>query len=85
MPGHGWELAQVAAQKLDPAILHGILPHGPPAMIGATPQSFNPNVEGYNNRDILRMVIFYNENFEIVPDDELQDRIGKFHRFLCGS
>ncbi|KAF8878205.1 hypothetical protein BD779DRAFT_1789312 [Infundibulicybe gibba] len=73
--GHGWELAQMAAQKLDPAVLQGTLLHGPPAMIGATPQSFNPNVEGYNNRDILRMVIFYNENFEIVPDDELQDRI----------
>ncbi|KAF8878204.1 hypothetical protein BD779DRAFT_1649980 [Infundibulicybe gibba] len=82
--GPGLQLAQVAAEQLDPAVLQGILPPGPPAMIGLTPDHFNPNIDVYNDRDILRMIAFYNEDFEIVPNDSLQDRINKFHSFLCG-
>ncbi|KAF8867708.1 hypothetical protein BD779DRAFT_1483043 [Infundibulicybe gibba] len=63
--GPGLQLAQVAAEQLDPAVLQGILPPGPPAMIGLTPDHFNPNIDVYNDRDILRMITFYNEDFEI--------------------
>jgi hypothetical protein len=50
--------------------------------IETTPPNFNPNLSTYQHIDILNLIIFYNEDFGIVPNDSLGARIQKFHRFL---
>jgi hypothetical protein len=58
------------------------LPEDQIPAIGSTPPDFDPRVEGYSHLDILRMVAFYNESFNILPQDNLPDRIDKFRRYL---
>jgi hypothetical protein len=36
----------------------------------------------YQHGDILSLIIFYNENFGIVPNDSLEARVEKFRKFL---
>ena len=55
---------------------------GEPAEIGSTPPNFDAAIDRYQQIDILRMVVFYNENFGITAQDHLEDRIAKFRRFL---
>jgi hypothetical protein len=61
-------------------------PQNPPAanigQIGETPPDFQPRLDGYSHFDILRMVVFYNETFDIVAQDNLPNRIDKFRRYL---
>lgn len=61
-------------------------PQDPPAddiaAIGQTPPNFQPKLDSYNHIDVLRMVVFYNETFGIIPQDGLGDRIDKFRRYL---
>jgi hypothetical protein len=68
-------LAAVVRQQLvAPAI---------PAAIGTTPPNFNPNLPNYHHIDILNLIIFYNDDFGIVPGDSLGTRIDKFHAFIA--
>ncbi len=50
--------------------------------IGETPPDFQPKLDDYGHIDILRMIVFYNETFGILPQDNLGDRTDKFRRFL---
>jgi hypothetical protein len=43
----------------------------PNAAVGATPHPWAPEMDRYHLRDILRLVIFYNNDFGINPGDTL--------------
>jgi hypothetical protein len=55
----------------------------PPAEIGSKPPDFDPYVEGYATHTILEMIVFYNETFGIVPQDNYRIWLSKFRRFLA--
>ncbi|KAF8886348.1 hypothetical protein BD779DRAFT_1471205 [Infundibulicybe gibba] len=82
-PGNGVFLAKAVSQGLDAVTQRAITvrPNTPPA-IGAVPPNFNPDINSYSDRDILNLIVFYNDNFEILPSDALRTRIEKFQRFL---
>jgi hypothetical protein len=50
--------------------------------IGATPPNFNSDIPAYHHNDIYDLIIFYNDDFEIVVGDTLLVRVDKFRRFL---
>lgn len=53
-----------------------------PAAIGSSPPNFDPYVQVYTDVAILEMMVFYNENFGIVPADGRGDRVSKFCHFF---
>jgi hypothetical protein len=85
--GYGRNLAVALYNVLDAPgrqVFHGQFPaNGEAAEVGDAPPNFNPRIEGYRHMDILRMIVFYNENFEIAAQDDLPERIHKFRRFLA--
>jgi hypothetical protein len=54
-------------------------PHGP---VGGVPPTFNSDFENYQDIDILRLVVFYNNNFGIDAQDPLPERKRKLTRWL---
>jgi hypothetical protein len=80
--GHGRELA---LQVVRP---DGIA-HLPPAAtiqvaaIGAVPPSFERNTDTYTLGTINSLIIFYNGDFDIEREDNLEIRKIKFRRWLC--
>ena len=86
VPGNGRNLALPLVAALDAAgqqNFHAQYPQGGnAALIGATPPNFNPSLESYRHIDICKLVAFYNETFDIGPNDNLPTRINKFCRFL---
>ena len=86
VPGYGRELALPFINVLDEAdqeAFHAEFPpNGNASLIGSTPLDFEPNHFGYTHMDILRLMVFYNETFGIVPQDDLSDRKHKFGIFL---
>ena len=87
--GYGRDTALLFIHPLNAAnqaAFNNEFPENPPedqiSAIGSTPPHFDPRVEGYSHLDVLRMVAFYNESFNIVPQDNLPDRIDKFRRYL---
>ena len=48
----------------------------PDALIGSTLPNFNPSIEGHRH-DICKLVTFYNQAFDIIPNDNLATRIIK--------
>lgn len=87
MVGYGRNVALPLLNVLDAAgrqVFHAQFPpNGGAADIGDVPLHFNPRIEGYRHMEIFRMMVFYNQNFEIVPQDDLPERINKFRRFLA--
>jgi len=53
------------------------------AEIGTQPPDFDPYVEVYSDQAILEMMVFYNETFGIVPQDDHRVRVSKFRRFFA--
>jgi len=47
------------------------------------PPQFDPRVEAYWHLDILKMIVFYDDNFGIVAQDDLLERMLKFRAFLA--
>jgi hypothetical protein len=86
VPGSGRNLALPLVAALNAAGQHNFHAQYPPgvnaAVIGSTPPNFDASLEGYGHMDICRLVVFYNETFDIVPNDNLATRINKFRRFL---
>ena len=84
--GYGRGLAEQLVVTLDPQVHAGLNAMasviGAAAVVGSTPPNFNPLLESYHHLDILRMVVFYNEDFGIQPQDSLFTRNGKFCQFL---
>ncbi len=57
-------------------------PGGVASLIGSTPPNFSPDTEGYHHLDICKLMVFYNDTFGIVLQDNLITRIQKFRRYL---
>ena len=49
----------------------------PNAAVGDVPNPWGPIINSYQLLDILKLVIFYNDNFGIIAGDPLSDRIFK--------
>ena len=86
VPGYGRELALPFMNVLDEAEQQAFHAEFPPnsdaSLIGETPPDFEPNHFGYSHLDILRLIVFYNDTFGIVPEDDLAGRKHKFFVFL---
>jgi hypothetical protein len=54
----------------------------PNAGIGDVPDEFNPNIDEYQDADILRLVIFYNDDFGIALADTVAIRRLKLRTWL---
>ncbi|KAF8868333.1 hypothetical protein CPB85DRAFT_1448446 [Mucidula mucida] len=54
----------------------------PAPRVGETPPQFQGGLASYSNAEILRMIIFYNDDFGIVLNDSLAMRIDKFRSYL---
>jgi hypothetical protein len=50
--------------------------------IGTQPLNFDDDVVNYSHPQILEMMVFYNETFNIVAGDNLKERIEKFVFYL---
>ena len=81
--GHGLVLAKAAAQNLDHAARQALVAPAAIPGIGSAPPNFNPDLPNYQHSDILSMVIFYNDDFGILPGDSIDSRVDSFRRFLA--
>ncbi|KAF9038841.1 hypothetical protein BDZ89DRAFT_982253 [Hymenopellis radicata] len=54
----------------------------PAPRVGETPPQFQGGLASYTNAEILRMIVFYNDDFGIVLNDSLAMRIDKFRSYL---
>ncbi|KAH8831650.1 hypothetical protein DL96DRAFT_1588544 [Flagelloscypha sp. PMI_526] len=43
----------------------------PPPVVGDVPTAWNENLASYNHRDIHHLIVFYNDDFGIVKEDDL--------------
>ena len=50
--------------------------------IGSTPHEFNGHIANYLHGDIVRMIVFYNDDFGILVEDLVGTRLDKFRYFL---
>ncbi|KAG5639147.1 hypothetical protein H0H81_006406 [Sphagnurus paluster] len=81
--GHGAQLARNRATSQDFGAHYEIQdPVSEQAEIGSTPPNFDCNVWGYNLQDIDALIVFYNDDFDIIAGDDLRRRIEKFCYFL---
>jgi hypothetical protein len=85
VPGDGLVLAQAAAMSLAPDIQEALVLPPQTSVIDAIPPNFKLNLSTYQHLDILNLIIFYNEDFGVVPHDSLGTRIEKFRQFLNGG
>ena len=53
-----------------------------PAPIGSVPPYFNINVASYTAKEIAKLILFYNEDFGIVENDDEAVRRSKLIMFL---
>jgi len=78
--GDGLALAQAVAHNV--ATRNALVPLAQIPLLGDIPPNFNHNLPSYNHNDILRLIIFYNDDFGMVQGDTLPSRIDSFRRFL---
>lgn len=69
----------ICVQAQLPADVQG---YHPEAEIGDVPPAWNGHIDEYLHVDILRAVIFYNDDFGIVPGDSMVLRREKFRNWL---
>ncbi|KAF8495121.1 hypothetical protein F5888DRAFT_1804983 [Russula emetica] len=60
--GDGHDLALAICGDSDAALPAAVQDYQPNAAVGDVPGQWDPNIEGYELVDILRLVIFYNED-----------------------
>ncbi|RDB24606.1 hypothetical protein Hypma_008212 [Hypsizygus marmoreus] len=82
--GHGYDLAFAAAHD-DAARNHLQRPVGPAPALNTLPPNFDGAFWEYQHEDILALMVFYNEDFSILPVDDLASRINKIRAFLVGA
>jgi hypothetical protein len=58
-----------------------VAPNQVPA-IGSTPPAFNRHIANYQHGDIVKMIVFYNDDFGILVGDLVGTRVDKFRYFL---
>ncbi|KAI0247079.1 hypothetical protein BJV78DRAFT_1364394 [Lactifluus subvellereus] len=78
--GNGHALALAICRQ--PQLPEPVEAYHPNAMIGALPNPWDPDIEGYSHANILKLVVFYNDDFGIVPADRLRTRRGKVRTWL---
>jgi len=78
--GDGLVLAQAVAHNV--ATRNALVAPVQIPLLGDIPPNFNHNLTSYNHGDILRLIIFYNDDFGIVQADTIPSRIDSFRRFL---
>jgi len=80
--GHGRNLAVQASRQEH---LNQIPPSATiqVAEVGTCPPFWNPIVDQYTMRTIFQLIIFYNDDFDIQPADNVEVRKYKFRRWLC--
>jgi len=79
IPGNGLVLAQAVGHI---AVQNGLHAPAHPAAVGSTPPHFNPDLITYSHDSIYQMIIFYNDNFGILPGDTLATRVESFRCFF---
>ncbi|KAG2093735.1 uncharacterized protein F5147DRAFT_779253 [Suillus discolor] len=80
--GHGRELAFQVSRPEN--INHLPLPATiQPAALGTVPPFFDRNTDTYTLGTINSLIIFYNDDFDIEKEDNLEIRKIKFRRWLC--
>jgi hypothetical protein len=52
------------------------------ADVGTIPQHFNGNPSSYTHQEIINMMLFYNEDFFVLPGDDIPTRRNKFREWL---
>ena len=80
--GHGLVRAQAVANNIGVAPQAALVAPEAVLNVGDIPPAFNANIFEYRHQDILRLIIFYNDDFGIVPGDGIPLRIQKFRHFL---
>ncbi|KAI0286913.1 hypothetical protein BGY98DRAFT_942701 [Russula aff. rugulosa BPL654] len=81
IPGDGHALALAICEY---EILPGYaLNFHPEAPLGTVPADWNRNIHSYTIRDVLRLVVFYNDDFGIYLDDSLAVKRDKVRAWLC--
>jgi len=78
--GDGLALAQAVAHNA--ATRNALVPLAQIPLLGDIPPNFNHNITSYNHNEILRLIIFYNNDFGILQGDTVPSRIDRFRRFL---
>lgn len=80
--GHGRELA---LQVSRPENINHLPPPATiqPAALGTVPPFFDRNTDTYTLGTINSLIIFYNDDFDIEKEDNLEIRKIKFRRWLC--
>ncbi|KAG2355294.1 hypothetical protein BDR07DRAFT_1426659 [Suillus spraguei] len=80
--GHGLELA---LQVSRPENINHLPPPATiqPAALGTVPPFFDRNTDMYTLGTINSLIIFYNDDFDIEKEDNLEIRKIKFRRWLC--
>ncbi|KAF8062557.1 hypothetical protein FPV67DRAFT_1673028 [Lyophyllum atratum] len=76
IPGDGVARALAATRR------RGLAAPPQPAAIGDVPAAFNPRIADYTRDDIVNLIVFYNDDFGILPDDSEGTRREKFRSFL---
>ena len=59
-----------------------LVPPAQVAVIGTVPTNFNPVLTMYQRLDFVKLIIFYNEDFGILANDNLAASIEKFQHWL---
>ena len=67
-------LAEPLVANLNAAIAQTVQDFQPHGLIGTVPPWFNSNIDSYQHIDILRLVVFYNDDFGINVGDQLFER-----------
>jgi hypothetical protein len=80
--GHGLDLANDVGHGLGPDAEQALVAPAQVPQVGTAPPGFDPDIMNYEHQDILRMIIFYRNNFGIVLGDSKGTRVDKFRRFL---
>lgn len=61
------------------------LEYQPRAAIGVVPDDWNPLIDVYQDVDILKLIIYYNDGIGIVVGDSLDVRKQKVRNWLVGE
>ena len=73
----------MAAAELPPNIQQALLLLAAAQAIGLLPPNFNNNLSTYDDMQIFELIIFYNNEFGILPNDTLLARVEKLRSFLA--
>ncbi|KAF8163427.1 hypothetical protein B0H34DRAFT_323004 [Crassisporium funariophilum] len=81
VPGNGLQLAITAFGNVV-ALQQVLVAPAQEPVLGTIPLNFDNNYITYNRADIVRLIIFYNQDFGIVRGDTLPECIEKLHIFF---